>query len=287
MFWLICYGGIGVSFLLLFFFLINVFGFQLQAQGVEPKRAIVIGASVGMGKELSKKLAANGYIVGMTARSIELLKENQQEIQSETYVMQMDASDSHQAVDQLQDLIKQMGGLDLLVLALTGYFDSDFNTDDWQDARPVIDVDVTGFFALARTGLNVFEQQGYGHLVGFTSVDGYHGAATAPAYSAAKAFQSLYMEAERNKYIQGDVPIYVTEIAPGWVNSKDDFDPSEFPQAYWVETLEDATREIYEAIKNKAPVAFITERWRKVAELFAWLPNDLYNALSARPEGGF
>ncbi len=276
-----------MSILFLFVLFINVVGVQLQAQKVEPKRAIVVGASVGMGKELSKKLAADGYIVGMTARRIELLEGNQKEISTQTYVMQMDASDPYDAVERLEDLIEQMGGLDLLVLALTGYFDSEFNTNDWQDARPVIDVDVTGFFALARTGFNFFEQQGYGHLAGFTSVDGYHGAATAPAYSAAKAFQSLYMEAERNKYMQKNVPIYVTEIAPGWVNSKDDFDPNDFPQAYWVETLEDATREIHEAIKNKISVAFITERWRKVAELLTWMPNDLYNALSTRPGGGF
>ncbi len=42
-----------------------------------------------------------------------------------------------------------------------------------------------------------------------------------------------------------------------------------------------------EAIKSKVPIAYITKRWQKVAELLAWMPADLYNALSARPEGGF
>ena len=59
------------------------------------------------------------------------------------------------------------------------------------------------------------------------------------------------------------------------------------PYAYWVETLDDATKEIFEAIKNKDEIAYITKRWGKVATLLSTMPTDLYNALSARPGGGF
>lgn len=253
----------------------------------QTKRAIVIGASVGMGKEISKRLATDGYMVGMAARRIGLLEEIQKEIPTPTYVMQMDGSKPIEAVEKLETMIEQMGGLDLLVIAFTGFFDADFDSNDWKKSLPVLEVDVVGFFALAKTGLNFFEQQGYGHLVGFSSVDGLRGVAGAQAYSAAKSFNSRYMEAERNKYMQKNMPIYVTDICPGWVNSRGDFDPSKLPHAYWVEPLNDAVNEIMEAIKNKTSVAYITKRWKKVAELLAWLPEDLYNALSARPGGGF
>lgn len=269
-----------------------IFNSQLEAEpsqmeNRQPKRAIVIGASVGMGKEISKRLAADGYIVGMAARRIGLLEQIQQEIPIPTYVMQMDASKPFEAVEKLETMIKEMGGLDLLVIAFTGFFDADFDSNDWTKSLPVLEVDVVGFFALAKTGLNFFEQQGHGHLVGFSSVDGLRGVAGAQAYSAAKSFNSRYLEAERNKYMQKNMPIYVTDICPGWVNSRGDFDPSKLPHAYWVESLKDAVNEIMEAIKNKTSVAYITQRWKKVAELLAWLPEDLYNALSARPGGGF
>ena len=45
--------------------------------------------------------------------------------------------------------------------------------------------------------------------------------------------------------------------------------------------------DIVEAIKNKTETAYITKRWQKVAKLLATMPNDLYNALSARPGGSF
>jgi short-subunit dehydrogenase len=252
-----------------------------------PKRAIVIGASVGMGKAISKLLAADGYIVGMTARRIALLEEIQQEIPTQTYICQMDASNPDDAVDRLNTMIEEMGGLDLLIIAATGFWDCDFDDNDWKKSLSVLTVDVIGFFALARTGLNFFEQQGYGHLVGFSSIDGLQGVASCQAYSASKAFCSRYLEAERNKFMQKNMPIFVTELCPGWINSRGDIDFTETPHAYWVESLDDATRDIMEAIKNKTAVAYITKRWEKVAKLLAIIPADLYNALSARPGGGF
>lgn len=253
----------------------------------DSKKAIVIGASSGMGKEVAKMLAADGYIVGIAARRIELLEQIQKDIPTQTYVKQIDASKPHEATQKLNDMIKQIGGLDLLVISITGFWDCDFESNDWSKSLPVLEVDVTGFFALARTGLNYFEQQGYGHLVGFSSIDGLRGIASVPAYSASKAFCSRYLEAERNRYAQKNIPIVVTDIIPGWVNSNQNSDYSKVPQAYWVETLEDASKEIFEAIKNKVSVAYITKRWEKVAKLISKIPDDLYNALSARPGGGF
>jgi len=253
----------------------------------QQKRAIVIGASVGMGKAISKQLAADGYIVGMTARRVELLQQTQQEIPTQTYISYMDASDPDDAVKRLNTMITEMGGLDLLVIAVTGYWDCDFDDNDWKKSLSVLTVDVVGFFALARTALNFFEAQGHGHLVGFSSVDGLRGIAGCPAYSASKAFCARYLEAERNKFMQKNMPIFVTELCPGWVNSRGDIDFTDKPHAYWVETLEDATRDIMEAIKNKDHVAYITKRWQKVATLLATIPTDLYNVLSARPGGGF
>lgn len=82
-----------------------------------PQRAIVIGASSGMGAKLVELLAAQGYLVGMAARRLENLQQIQQKIPSRTYIMQMDIAQHQEAVEKLSDLITMMGGLDLLILA--------------------------------------------------------------------------------------------------------------------------------------------------------------------------
>ncbi len=261
---------------------------SINSEATSPRRrAIVIGASSGMGRETAKLLAADGYIVGLAARRLPLLEQLQKEIPTQTYISQMDASKADDAVDKLTSLIQEMGGLDLLVIAVTGFDDCDFTVGDWKKSKAVLDVDVTGFFALARTGLTFFEKQGHGHLVGFTSIDAVRGTGRCPAYSAAKAFVARYLEGERNKYAQKNIPISVTEICPGWVNSIEGLDFTKLPHAYFVETLSDASKEIIEAIVNKVPIAYICKRWKKVAELLPLIPDDLYNALTARPGGGF
>lgn len=251
------------------------------AKNTEPKRAVIIGASAGMGRAVAKLLAADGYIVGLAARRLPLLQTLQQEISTLSYVKQIDASKPEAAVKNLEELIQEMGGLDLLVLSITGFWDVDLTDRDWTADKAIFDVDVMGFYALARTALNFFEKQGHGHLVGFSSLDGLRGIAGCPVYSAAKAFCSRLLEAERNRCIQkGLRSIFITDIIPGWVNSKNDPDFSKKnPKAYWIDSLEDASRDIFQAIKNKETVAYITRRWEKVAKLLPQIPDDLYNAL--------
>ena len=122
----------------------------------QQKRAIVIGASVGMGKEVSKMLAADGYVVGMAARRIGLLEQMQKEIHTPTYVMQMDASKPVEAVEKLETMIKEMGGLDLLVIAVTGFFDCDFESADWKKSLPVLEVDVARIFCTGAYRIKFF-----------------------------------------------------------------------------------------------------------------------------------
>jgi|GEM_PF-5909754 len=68
------------------------------------------------------------------------------------------------------------------------------------------------------------------------------------------------------------------------MGGRDDFDFTQQPHTYWIESLADASREIFEAIKNKVPTAYITKRWQKVAELVAWIPHDLYTRLGLEQE---
>jgi len=244
------------------------------------KKAIVVGASAGMGREIAKLLADDGYTVGLAARRISRLQALQEEIPSTTYIKQMDVAKTEEATQELEAMIEEMGGLDLLVIAITGFHDVDFSDRSWDADKPLFDVDILGFYALARTALNFFEEQGHGHLVGFSSVDGLRGIAGCPSYSAAKAFCSRYMEAERNRYIQKDIPIAITDIIPGWINSYEDPDfKKKHPEAYWIDSLDDACRDIFQAIKDRAKVAYITKRWEQVASVIATMPDDLYNAL--------
>ncbi len=85
--------------------------------------------------------------------------------------------------------------------------------------------------------------------------------------------------------MQLNIPVVVTEVVAGWITTSEHDCSQASPEAYWVESLDIATESIYTAIQQKAPVAYITARQEKVVALLKTIPNDLYNALSARPGG--
>jgi short-subunit dehydrogenase len=62
------------------------------------KKAIVIGASSGIGRELAKILSQHGYVVGVMARRKHHLEELRKEIQSEIFIQEIDVADAEAAM---------------------------------------------------------------------------------------------------------------------------------------------------------------------------------------------
>lgn len=248
----------------------------------DAKKAIVIGASSGMGRQVAKLLAKQGYEVGLAARRIHHLYSLSQEIESKTYVKYIDVAHYDEAVKSLLELIGEMDGLNLIVISVSAANDNDNSTNKLESYQRTLSVDLLGFWYIAHTALTYFEKQGHGHLVGISSTSGLIGEATNPVYSGVKAFIQRYLEGERNRLIQsGNNNIFITDIIPGWVEIEAT-DVHQIPQAYWIATTEEAARQIVDAIKQKKKKAYITARWQLIAFLYTICPNWFYNWL-----GGF
>ena len=233
------------------------------------KKAIVIGASSGIGAALARVLGANGYEVGLVARRLELLRQVQQETRSKTYIKQIDVSQVEQAMAVLQELIKEMGGLDLIVLN-SGI--NNYNTNlTWQGEIELINVNVSGFVACACVAIKHFLAQNSGQIAGISSIAGLRGSAGSPAYNASKAFVSNYLEGLRHKLNKNN--IYVTDIRPGLVDTTL---IDREAMLFWLSTPEAAAEQIFTAIKHKRKVAYITRRWGVIAWLVKILPDWAY-----------
>jgi len=239
------------------------------------KNVIIIGASSGIGKELARVFSRNGFTVGMTARRIDLLKELQKELPSPSFIRHMDLNDTGLSIKVLQELSGQMGDVDIVVInSGTGH---DNPNIEWEKEKPSIDVNVSGFTAMAVTATNYFIKKGKGHLVGISSVAAIRPYRLCPAYGASKAFISFYLKGLRHKFVkQGLRNIYVTDIKPGFVDT-----PLTSGQKgmFWVSTAEKAANQIYDAIMAKKKEAFITKRWRLAVFAMRILPDFIYNRL--------
>lgn len=238
------------------------------------RKAIVIGATSGIGRELVKVLAENNYEVGITGRRHELLLSLQNEIRTQTYIKPFDISKADQAMQSLEELIQEMGGVDLVVInSGTGFINLAL---DWDKEIPTIDVNVIGFCAMANVAMRHFLQKKAGHLVAISSIAALRGGDVAPAYSASKAFMSNYMEGLRKKVFKmHQLPIAITDVKPGFV----DTDMAKSPNKFWVASPKKAAEQIFQAIQKKKSIVYITKRWRLIAWLNKWLPNCLFDRI--------
>lgn len=237
------------------------------------KKAIVIGASSGIGKELAIFLSQNGYMVGLIGRRLYLLEELKAHLFNPAFSKQVDVSDNLKAMDLLKDLIEEMGGVDLIIISAgIGFINSDLK---WTDEKKTIDVNVSGFVAMANIAYRHFEQVGRGHLVGISSVAAIRGSGEAPAYNASKAFISNYLEGLRIRALKAGLPLIVTDIKPGFVDTA----MAKGEELFWVAPPQKAARQIYRVIQRKAKHAYVTKRWFLVGWLLRVLPGFLYARL--------
>ncbi|PKK88455.1 MAG: oxidoreductase [Candidatus Wallbacteria bacterium HGW-Wallbacteria-1] len=243
------------------------------------KKAIVIGASSGIGRSLAKLLACEGFTVGVTARRVDLLEQLAEEIASESLVdsvclvRTMDIVKYDEAITVLDDMISEIGGMDLLVICSgTGHLNPDLNLAMEMDT---ISVNVSGFTALICHGASFMERQGHGHIVGVSSIAALRGGRAAPAYNASKAYVSNYLEGLRQRFFKLAIPVKITEAQPGFVDTR----MAQGEGLFWVASPEKAATQIYRAIKLGREHVYVTKRWRLIAWLMKMLPASLYKRL--------
>lgn len=224
------------------------------------KKAIVVGATSGIGRELAKLLAKNGYKVGITGRRSELLNELCLENPEAFIAKTFDNREYETIAENLDGLVKSLGGLDLLVISSgTGKVSDEL---DFENEKNTILTNTLGFTRIADWAINYFENQKYGHFVGISSIAGLRGNRFSPSYASTKAFQMNYMEGLRHRVTHLKLPIYITDIRPGFIDTA----MAQGDKIFWLVPLEKGAKLIFNAIKRKKKVAYISKKW----VLFAW-----------------
>lgn len=111
-------------------------------------------------------------------------------------------------------------------------------------------------------------EQGHGHLAGISSIARFRGSGEGAAYAASKAFVSVYLDGLRDLARKRNVPVTVTELCPGFVDTV----MMKADKPFWVATPEKTAAQILDAIRKGKKCAYITRRWALVACLLRLLP---------------
>jgi short-subunit dehydrogenase len=234
-------------------------------------KAIIIGASTGIGRDLAIELSNRGYELALTARRVELLEELGKELKNKYIIRRMDVEQHEEARNITADLIKEMGSVDVLVYnAGIGNKSGNWNTEN-----QMLQVNAIGFAAISNFIFQHWKQNKQkGHLVGVSSMASLRGSRMAIGYCATKAFMSSYMDGLRNESVAKKLGITITEIRPGYVAT-----PMTDKQKgmFWLATSAKAAKQMADAIESKTDMAYITKRWRLAAAVMRNIPAFIWN----------
>lgn len=242
------------------------------------RKAIVMGATSGIGMEVAKLLAGNGWQVGIAGRRVERLEALTQEVnersKSKDFLGKAIAQGeitSYKIIDVtspnapllLLELIEEMGGIDL-------YFHSSGigwqnNSLDIEKELKTVETNGVGFVRMVDTAFKWFaDHQKKGRIACITSIAGTKGLGAAPAYSSTKRFQNHYLECLSQQAHMRHLPISVTDIRPGFVKT-DLIAGSSYPLQL---SPSDVAVHIVRAIEKGKEVKVID--WRYSLLVFFW-----------------
>ena len=269
------------------------------------KKAIVMGATSGIGMEVASLLAQRGWQVGIAGRRIErleevkrntnlLISESSKAYKGEIACYQQIDVTSPEAPSLLLKLIEKLGGMDL-------YFHSSGigwqnNSLDIEKEMKTVETNGLGFVRMVDTAFNWFAQQNLGQepdqgqrqgkdrscetyrIACITSIAGTKGLGAAPAYSATKRFQNHYLECLTQQAHMRHLPIAITDIRPGFVKT-DLIAGSNYPLQL---TPQEVAQQIVRAIERGKSVKTIDWKYSILVSLWRMIPRWIWTRLTIK-----
>jgi decaprenylphospho-beta-D-erythro-pentofuranosid-2-ulose 2-reductase len=244
------------------------------------KTAIVVGASSGIGEEVTYELARRGVSVALIGRRTEELKRVASKAATFgtgnvflTYTH--DVTNYSEVPELFQRITKDLGGLNLIVyssgvMPKVGADEYDFTKD-----KSIIDVNVLGAMAWLNEAAQRFQNTRSGSIVGISSIAGERGRRGIPAYYTSKAAFSTYLESLRNRLSQYGVK--VTTIKPGVIDT---------PMTQGVKTAvagypaPDAAKQIVDAAASGSIVKYVPSKFRIVSFILHLIPSFIFRRLN-------
>ncbi len=179
--------------------------------------ALVTGASSGIGYELSRRFARNGFNVILVARNAERLAEVAQELEKHhhlgTLVLPADLSHPAAAKEIFSNVQKRGISIDILVNN-AGFGDlGRFDESEWEVQRQMLQVNVTTLAEMTRLFLPEMIQRKYGRILNVGSTGSFAPVPYMAVYGATKAFVLSFSEA-LSAELEG-TGVTVTALCPG------------------------------------------------------------------------
>jgi short-subunit dehydrogenase len=256
----------------------------------EARRALVTGASAGIGLAIAKRLAARGLEVWMAARGLERLQAEVDAINraggGKAHALQLDVGDTDATVARLAALDAETGGIDLVVAnaGLVGAVGAlPLPRTTWANVRDLLHINLLGGAATVHPFIVPMLARGHGHFVGISSVSADCPIARGGAYGAAKAGLTFFLECVDIELRASGID--VTIIHPGFVSTPGGDEIAGTAPRPFLMSSDTMARIVDRAIRRRARLVRSPWIMGLVARVSAWLPRVVMRPLIRRTTG--
>jgi short-subunit dehydrogenase len=240
------------------------------------KKVIIIGATSGIGREVALIYIAQGWKVGVAGRREAELEALRSAYPEQVSAQALDVT-KEDAPQKLQALIEQVGGMDVFLLS-SGIGKQNPTLETGLELTTAA-TNVEGFIRMTNAAFHYFEQQGHGHLAVISSIAGTKGLGAAPAYSATKGFQNIYIDALDQLTRMQKLNIRFTDIRPGFVATPLLNDKKKYPMLMEAPIV---ALDIVSAIEKKKRIAIIDWKYRILVGFWRLIPKWIWLRLPIR-----
>ena len=249
---------------------------------IPRKKAILIGAAGGIGAQVARRLAQEGYALALLDRSAEKLEQlcneiNQAHGETRAVSYQHDVTDYDQVPGLFRKIVAELGGLDLFLYVAGAIYFPQIEEFNFAEDHKMVEVNLLGAMAWMSEVAPLFQSMGSGQIVGVSSVAGDRGRVGNPGYNTSKAGFTCYLEALRNRLTRHGV--HVLTIKPGMVKT-DMLNLPNAPKPVLAVTPEQAANGIWKAIQTRKQVAYVSGLWRWVMLVIIHTPSVIFRRLS-------
>ena len=240
------------------------------------KRAVIMGATSGLGYEVARLLLTDGWKLGVAGRREENLRKLQSEFPGQVCIKAIDVKDED-AGNALFSLIDELGGMDMYFHSSgIGYQNANLDADIELNT---LETNGTGFTRMVGAAFRYFRDKGKGHIAVISSIAGTKGLGIAPAYSATKRFQNTYIDALEQLASMKKLDIRFTDIRPGFVATNLLNDGKKYPMLMKTDYT---ARLIVKALNRKKRIAVIDWKYRILVFFWRLIPRCVWKRMSVK-----
>lgn len=244
------------------------------------KNVLIFGATSAIASQTAKLFASQGYKLALAARDLKKIESVCNDIRTEypgtkLYSFIFNALDYSSHKDILYNADKEMGGIDIILIAHGTLPVQEDIKNNFEEIRKEFESNALSVFSLATSSAEYFEKRLSGNLVVISSVAGDRGRQSNYIYGSAKGAVSIFMQGLRNRLYKSG--INVITVKPGFVDTPM---TAHLPKNFLFTSAADIANGILKAIDNKKDVVYLPSFWKVIMMVIKSIPESIFKRLN-------